>query len=111
MLPKAIDEIGLRYAQTRNKGVYLDHLEVQKNLDIISDQLKECIAKLRTGIVTDVKENLNAMGERLLNLQDLITREDEAYSEMQDGMEKTVQRVRQVNEEFETNRSSCISAS
>ena len=102
VLPKAIDEIGLRYAQTRNKGVYLDHLEVQKNLDIISDQLKECIAKLRTGIVTDVKENLNAMGERLLNLQDLITREDEAYSEMQDGMEKTVQRVRQVNEEFET---------
>lgn len=102
VLPKAIDEIGLRYAQTRNKGVYLDHLEVQKNLDIISDQLKECIAKLRTGIVTDVKEHLNAMGERLLNLQDLITREDEAYSEMQDGMEKTVQRVRQVNEEFET---------
>lgn len=101
VLPKAIDEIGLRYAQTRNKGVYLEHLEIQKNLDIISDQLKENIAKLRGGVILDVKENLNAMGEQLLNLQDLITREDEAYTEIRDGKEGTFAKVRTVNEQFE----------
>ncbi len=101
ILPKAIDEIGLRYAQTKNKGVFLEHLEVQKNLDIISDQLKENIAKLRGGIILDVKENLNALGERLLNLQDLIVREDEAYTEIHDGMELLFQNIRQINEEFE----------
>lgn len=102
VLPKAIDEIGLRYAQTRNKGVYLEHLDVQKNLDIISDQLKENIAKLRGGIVVDVKENLNALGERLLNLQDLIAREDDAYAEIHGGMDELFQKVRHVNEEFES---------
>ena len=64
MLPRAIDEIGLRYAQTRNKGVYLEHLDVQKNLDIISDQLKDNLNRLRNGSLTDVKDNLDAMGER-----------------------------------------------
>lgn len=101
VLPKAIDEIGLRYAQTKNKGVFLDHLEVQKNLDIISDQLKENIAKLRNGIVLDVKSNLNALGERLLSLQDLIVREDDAYTEIQEGMESTFQLIRSNNEAFE----------
>lgn len=101
VLPKAIDEIGLRYAQIKNKGVFLDHLEVQKNLDIISDQLKENIAKLRNGIVLDVKGNLNALGERLLSLQDLIIREDDAYTEIQEGMESTFQLIRSNNEAFE----------
>ncbi len=101
VLPKAIDEIGLRYAQIKNKGVFLDHLEVQKNLDIISDQLKENIAKLRNGIVLDVKGNLNALGERLLSLQDLIVREDDAYTEIQEGMEPTFQLIRSNNEAFE----------
>lgn len=101
VLPKAIDEIGLRYAQIKNKGVFLDHLEVQKNLDIISDQLKENIAKLRNGIVLDVKGNLNALGERLLSLQDLIVREDDAYTEIQEGMESTFQLIRSNNEAFE----------
>ncbi len=101
VLPKAIDEIGLRYAQIKNKGVFLDHLEVQKNLDIISDQLKENIAKLRNGIALDVKGNLNALGERLLSLQDLIVREDDAYTEIQEGMESTFQLIRSNNEAFE----------
>ena len=101
VLPKAIDEIGLRYAQIKNKGVFLDHLEVQKNMDIISDQLKENIAKLRNGIVLDVKGNLNALGERLLSLQDLIVREDDAYTEIQEGMESTFQLIRSNNEAFE----------
>lgn len=101
VLPKAIDEIGLRYAQIKNKGVFLDHLEVQKNLDIISDQLKENIAKLRNGIVLDVKGNLNALGERLLSLQDLIIREDDAYTEIQEGMESAFQLIRSNNEAFE----------
>ena len=101
VLPKAIDEIGLRYAQIKNKGVFLDHLEVQKNLDIISDQLKENIAKLRNGIVLDVKGNLNELGERLLSLQDLIVREDDAYTEIQEGMESTFQLIRSNNEAFE----------
>lgn len=101
VLPQAIDEIGLRYAQAKNKGVYLEHLDVQKNLDIISDQLKENISRLRGGALVDVKENLNALGERLLNLQDLITHEEAAYDEIHGGMEDTFKEVRRVNETFE----------
>ena len=40
VLPRAIDEVGYQYAQAKNKGVYTEHLEVRKNLDIISDMLK-----------------------------------------------------------------------
>ncbi|MFR2885723.1 MAG: septation ring formation regulator EzrA [Merdibacter sp.] len=71
VLPRAIDEIGLRYAQTRNKGVYLEHLDVQKNLDIISDQLKDNLNRLRNGSLTDVKDNLDAMESGSSALQEL----------------------------------------
>ena len=101
VLPRAIDEIGLRYAQTRNKGVYLEHLDVQKNLDIISDQLKDNLNRLRNGSLTDVKDNLDAMGERLVSLQELIVREDQAYDEIHNGMEDTFRTVKRVNEMFE----------
>ena len=100
VLPRAIDEIGLRYAQTRNKGVYLEHLEVQKNLDIISDQLKDNLNRLRNGSLTDVKSNLDAMNERLASLQELIVREDQAYDEIHNGMEDTFRSVKRVNEMF-----------
>ena len=45
VLPRAIDEIGLRYAQTRNKGVYLEHLDVQKNLDTVVSFIEEAAAR------------------------------------------------------------------
>ena len=48
-----------------------------------------------------MKGNLNALGERLLSLQDLIVREDDAYTEIQEGMESTFQLIRSNNEAFE----------
>ncbi|MCB6567685.1 septation ring formation regulator EzrA, partial [Desulfovibrio desulfuricans] len=46
VLPRDIDEVGYQYAQAKNKGVYTEHLEVRKNLDIISDMLKNDLNKL-----------------------------------------------------------------
>src|SRR5699024_7124037 len=42
-----------------------------------------------------------AMGERLVSLQELIVREDQAYDEIHNGMEDTFRTVKRVNEMFE----------
>ena len=59
VLPRAIDEVGYNYAQARNKGIYLEHLEVKRNLEVISDMLKNDLNKLRNGDPQGVHEDLN----------------------------------------------------
>ncbi len=58
--------------------------------------------RLRNGSLTDVKDNLDAMGERLVSLQELIVREDQAYDEIHNGMEDTFRSVKRVNESSRT---------
>ena len=58
ILPRAIDEVGYNYARAKNKGVLLEHLEVSKNLDVISDMLKNDLNRLHSGTPENVKEAL-----------------------------------------------------
>ena len=59
ILPRAIDEVGYNYARAKNKGVLLEHLEVSKNLDVISDMLKNDLNRLHSGTPENVKEDLD----------------------------------------------------
>ena len=45
-LPKAIDETGYVYAQARNQGVYLEHLEAKRNLETVTAMLKDDLGRL-----------------------------------------------------------------
>lgn len=98
-LPKAIDEVGYIYAQARNKGVFLDHLEVRKNLDVISDMLKTDLNKLRNGNPDNVKEDLDDCEVRITQLSEQIQMEDRAYSEISSNVTLLFQRIREVNED------------
>lgn len=101
VLPRAIDEVGYNYAQCKNKGVYLEHLEIKKNLEIISDMLKEDLNKLRNGQIDNVEENLSECEKRLAQLQEQITKEEKAFDEVSRNIELLFESIRSINQDVE----------
>lgn len=102
VLPRAIDEVGYNYAQCKNKGIYLEHLEIKKNLEVISDMLKEDLNKLRNGQVDNVEEDLNECEKRLNQLQEQIDKEEKAYDEVSGNVEILFDSIKSVNQDVET---------
>lgn len=101
VLPRAIDEVGYNYAQCKNKGIYLEHLEIKKNLEIISDMLKEDLNKLRNGQVENVEEDLNECEKRLGQLQEQIDKEEKAFDEVSKNIELLFESIKTVNQDVE----------
>ena len=99
VLPRAIDEVGYNYAQCKNKGIYLEHLEIKKNLEVISDMLKEDLNKLRNGQVENVEDDLNECEKRLGQLQEQIDKEEKAYEEVTKNVDILFDSVRTFNQD------------
>lgn len=101
VLPRAIDEVGYNYAQCKNKEVYLEHLEIKKNLEIISDMLKEDLNKLRNGQIDHVEEDLDECEKRLAQLQEQIAKEDKAYDEVTKNVASLFENIKAVNQDVD----------
>lgn len=101
VLPRAIDEVGYNYAQAKNIGVYLDHLDIKKNLEIISDMLKEDLNKLRSGDCDHVRDNLLESQERLSQLAEQISKEERAYHEVMGSVDVLYENVKAMNRDVE----------
>lgn len=102
VLPRAIDEVGYNYAQCKNKGIYLEHLEIKKNLEVISDMLKEDLNKLRNGQVGNVEEDLNECEKRLAQLQEQISKEEKAFDEVTKNIDILFDSIKTVNQDVES---------
>lgn len=81
-LPRVIDEASYIYSQARNKGVYLEHLEVSKNLEIISSTLKDDLNQLSDGRTENVMNSLLESKKRLIQIKDQVVHEEKAYDEL-----------------------------
>lgn len=85
-LPKAIDETSYVYSQARNKGVYLEHLEVSKNLEVISSTLKDDLNQLSEGHVDSIMDSLLESRKRLIQIKDQVIHEEKAHDELKENV-------------------------
>lgn len=85
-LPKSIDETSYIYSLARNKGVYLEHLEVSRNLESISTMLKDDLNRLGEGQVEGVFNSLTESKKRLNQLKEQVLREEKAFDELNDNV-------------------------
>lgn len=101
VLPHAIDEVGYAYAQAKNRGVYIEHLEVRKNLDVISDMLKTDLNKLRNGNPDNVKDDLADCEIRITQLSQQIEMEEKAFNEVDEHTPTLFKTIRDINLDVE----------
>ncbi len=93
IVPNMIEEVSRNYAMANKKGVFLNHLEVLRNLEIIQDTLKEDLNNLKNGRPENIKAHCEDYKTRLNQLDQQIKRESASYDEVQQIMAQTNQGI------------------
>lgn len=101
VIPKQMDEISQLYSQLKQKGVFLQHLEIPKNLEFVSDTLKEDITNLRRCVIDQVEVHLADNRKRLEQLAAQLDREDRAHDELFDAIRNSVMNVKECSELYQ----------
>ncbi len=81
-IPKLIDNVSENYSICKQKGIFLNHLDVLKNIEVITETLKQDISQLRQAELEQITENLSNYQTRLEQLLIQIDRENKAYDEL-----------------------------
>lgn len=77
-----LEETSKLYQKVRQNGVFLDHIEVPKNIGTISEILRSDLINLSAGDVDKVESSLNEIRKRLDQLNQQISKEDKAHKEV-----------------------------
>lgn len=83
-LQKQMDAISYAYASYKNEGIYLQHLGIKDNLELVSSVVKESISKITKGITTGIQDELNGCDVRLAQLSDQLVKEHESFEEVKE---------------------------
>ena len=82
VLPRTVDEVSSTYAQAKQKGVYLKHLEISKNIEFISESMKSDLYSLKSASTSQIDEHLNDCQTRLNQLLQQIEKEVSSSDEV-----------------------------
>lgn len=83
VIPKQIEEITQLYSELKNDKIYLVHLEVKRNLELVSNTTQEDVTSLARCITKDVQDHLKDNTIRLSQLFDQLKKEQLAHTELQ----------------------------
>ena len=89
IIPKMAEKLHADYVSNRNRGVYLKHLEVEKNVQIMTESLREDLKKIKAGNISGMRAHLNDYKKRLTQMSDAVAKESEAYDAIQDYAKET----------------------
>lgn len=82
VVPKMAEVLHQDYTTARDGGVYLDHLQIDKNLKVITAGLKEDLAGIKDGNLNEVREHLDDYKVRLTQMDQAVKKESESFMEL-----------------------------
>ncbi len=82
VVPKMAEVLHHDYVENRDRGVYLKHLQIEKNLNVITNGLKEDLVRLKSGDPTNVREHLDDYKKRLSQMDEQVKREGENFDQL-----------------------------
>ena len=82
VLPNMLENCAKEYKKNLSRGVYLKHLDVEKNLNVLTQSLNDDLKKLKTGESNGVAANIASYKERVDQLSKSIHAESTAYDHM-----------------------------
>lgn len=97
IIPHKEEEIAADYANTYNKGVYLDFLEVKKNIEVVSDMVADVLMKMQEGNLDQVDRVLNECDTRLVQLSTQIEKENKAFDSIHENVNMLFANIKKLN--------------
>ena len=81
-IPELLDEVSRLYQGVKQEGVFVEHLEVPRNIGILSEVLKEDLISIAKGDIEKSAESLTESEKRLEQLVLEIQKEETAHAEL-----------------------------
>lgn len=81
-IPNLVDEVIHHTTAQTNRGVYLQHLEIRRNTDLIISSLQEDLGLIRAGQIDNIQSHLEDYKIRLNQLLQQIEREALSFDEV-----------------------------
>lgn len=97
IIPAAVNEIRENEAELTKTNVDLAYLETDKKLNTVSENLQASIHLIDIGNLADAQMVLSDITDTILNLQDQMNAEKDAYNEIHDGLAQNVISVDEID--------------
>ncbi len=100
VIPTLVDEVKREYDLTRQRGVYLGHMNVDTRLKEISLKLNECVKGISEARVGGIKEELEAIKKDLNSILENLAIENEAYDKVKHNTDKIIDTINDVEKTY-----------
>lgn len=97
IIPAAVNEIRENEAELTKANVDLAYLETDKKLNTVSENLQASIHLIDIGNLADAQMVLSDITDTILNLQDQMNAEKDAYNEIHNGLAQNVISVDEID--------------
>ena len=97
IIPAAVNEIRENEAELTKANVDLAYLETDKKLNTVSENLQASIHLIDIGNLADAQMVLSDITDTILDLQDQMNAEKDAYNEIHDGLAQNVISVDEID--------------
>lgn len=101
VIPNLLETVRKEFSRNRAKGVYLKHLEIEKNLSVIEKSLNDDMICLATCKTDGIEESFSTYKARLNQMLDSVRNEATAYDQMKSAFKATKDLYNQAVENYE----------
>ena len=91
VLPVMIDEAKREYALTKQRGVYVSHLDIDNKLDLIDKNLNEDVKRLMSGDTEGIRENCHEAKKTLNDLIETLAAENRSFKEAKETNDRALE--------------------
>ena len=106
VIPSLLDETSRSYQEAKNQEVFLDHLEIPRNIAALSEILKKDLSSISNLDIETTQESLIEIQKRLSQLLVEIEKETHASQELSALRVKTFDNLDLINEDLKVLKSS-----
>ncbi len=98
LIPQLLDEVSRLYQGVRQEGVFVEHLEVPRNIALLSEVLKEDLIQISQGEIEKTSQSLSESQKRLEQLVVEIQKENKAHEELEENFNTTSDSIAGLNQ-------------
>ena len=88
IIPTLIDEVNNRYNDALDRGIYLEHLDIENKVNKVEKNLNENLKSIVSSDTDGVKKHLDEVRGDLDNILNDIANENHAYEEVKTSLEE-----------------------
>ncbi|MFV0381856.1 MAG: septation ring formation regulator EzrA [Breznakia sp.] len=98
ILVGALEELEYLASSSKSKGVYLNHLEIDAQLEVMRELISEMLSKVSSGKIANIPKDIDDCEARIVSLKEKMDMEDQAFTAIMDKSAPLFERIKILNQ-------------